>query len=81
MTSSGVAGTPVASDVRFPVKLNNLYPCQGFDRDGEAVVFDDVLDVGDRVASVTDDDGNQYGPFGVVVRHLGQLWIELEPAS
>ena len=62
-------------DALFPVKLNDDYTCQGRDRDGEYCVFDDLLSEGDRVASLVDEDGNTFGPFGVVVRKPNGLWI------
>lgn len=65
-------------DARFPVKLDGGYTCQGLDRDGERIVFDDLLNIGDRVASVVDEEGNQFGPFGIVVQREDGLWIEAE---
>jgi hypothetical protein len=66
------------SPVCFPVKLNDDYSCQGRDRDGEYVVFDDLLNEGDLVASVVDAAGNTWGPHGFVVRRADGLWVERE---
>lgn len=60
----------------FPIKLNDKYTCQGFDANGQYVVFDDLLSEGDRVASFSDSEGNCYGPFAVVVRRDDGLWAE-----
>jgi hypothetical protein len=62
-------------EVRFPVKLNDNYTCQGIDRDGDAVVFDDLLRLGDSVAAFSDGD-DRWGPFGIVVRRPDGLWVE-----
>jgi hypothetical protein len=66
---------PVYS-VEFPIKLNDSYPCQGIEQPGgAAVAFDDLLSEGDVVAKYADDEGNTWGPSGIVVRREDGLWI------
>lgn len=69
----------MTTTIELPVKLNDDYTCQGRDRNGAPVVFDDLLDEGDLVATVTDSDGNTFGPHGVVVRKDDGLWIDPAP--
>ncbi len=47
----------------------------GFDAEGVAVYFDDLLYEGDRVADFMDEDGNCYGPMHTVIYRDGELWI------
>lgn len=60
--------------VKLPVKLNDAYPCQGKDAEGAYIAFDDLLDEGERVATLQVGD-DQFGPFGVVVRREDGLWV------
>ena len=62
--------------IAFPVKLNDGYPCQGFDAEGAPVYFEDLLYEGDQVADFMDEDGNLYGPMHTVVYRDDGLWIE-----
>jgi hypothetical protein len=44
---------------------------------GERLHFEEPLEEGARVGH-GDEDGNVFGPFGVVVRREDGLWIEAE---
>lgn len=65
--------------MKYPIKLDDDYPCNGTDPDGFRVRFHDLLDVGDRVGDpVPGDPLNAFPPMGVVVRRGDGLWIERE---
>ncbi len=65
--------------LRFPVKLNDCYTCQGIDAEGVQVYFEDLLDEGQQVGSYSDGFGNVYGPMATVVRKDDGLWVEMPP--
>jgi hypothetical protein len=68
-----------SASARFPIKLDDAYPCRGHRPDGREVHFDDLLDIGDRVGDpVPGDPLNAFPPFGVVVRRSDGLWVEAE---
>jgi hypothetical protein len=65
--------------MKFPVRLNERYPCQGIDADGVSIVFHDLLSVGDRVGQpVKGDPLNAFPPHGRVVERDGGLFIDAE---
>jgi len=69
--------TSQSTSVRFPVKLNDRYTCQGIDAEGDQVYFEDLLSEGERVGSYSDGFGNVYGPMATVVRKDDGLWVEV----
>jgi hypothetical protein len=60
--------------MRYPIKLNDGYTCQGYDADGRYIVFDDLLGEGERVGP-SDGEGNVHVNAYVVRREDG-LWVE-----
>lgn len=74
----------MSDPLKFPVKLDDGYPCRGLDPDGNAIYFHDLLWVGTKVGGeVPGDPLNAFPPFGVVVCRDDGLWIEaeVEPAD
>ncbi len=63
--------------MKYPIKLNDSYTCQGHDADGEYVTFNDLLDVGDLVGHL-DDNGDVFPPLGIVVQRDDGLWVVAE---
>lgn len=69
--------------MKYPVKLNDDYTCQGIDADGTSVVFGDLLDEGDEVGPPEDPEEFELDPVGgcaafidgVVVRKDDGLWV------
>jgi hypothetical protein len=59
----------------LPAKLDDGYTCRGTDANGEQFTFEDLLELGEKVGTSADDKGNVWGPFGVVVRRVDELWI------
>lgn len=59
-------------DTAYPVKLNDAYPCQGYDADGKPVFWEDLLDEGMRVGPSIGDD---VFPNATVVRKSDGLWV------
>ena len=67
------------SDLRYPIKLNDAYPCQGTDAAGESITFTDLLHEGARVGPFDPEDCESGEPLyesGVVVAREDGLWIE-----
>lgn len=65
------------SDLAYPIKLNDSYPCQGTDANGCAIVFPDLLREGEQVGPSDEDDGGEaLFVSGVVVRRPDGLWCE-----
>lgn len=60
------------SDLAYPIKLNDDYPCQGTDALGETQTFDDLLREGMSVGPIIDGDIH---PTGEVVRKADGLWV------
>lgn len=65
--------------MRYPIKLDDKYPCRGIDADGKMVVYEDFLEVGQKVgpAAPEDEDGGEalYIDAQVVLRE-GGLWVD-----
>jgi hypothetical protein len=68
-------GGPTVSDLAYPIKLDDDYPCQGTDAFGETQTFDDLLTEGMSVGPKVGDD---VFPTGVVVRRDDGLWAVAE---
>jgi hypothetical protein len=67
------------SDLRYPIKLNDDYTCQGIDADGKSITFTDLLHEGARVGPFDPEDCESGEPLyesGVVVAREDGLWIE-----
>lgn len=68
----------MASEIAFPLKLDDDYPCCGEDANGREFHFNDLLTVGEIVgARMVGDD--VFGPWGRVTRKSDGLWIEAAP--
>lgn len=65
------------AELRYPIKLDDDYPCRGVDAAGEHVVFDDLLQEGNRVGCRTRGD-DVFGPYGIVVQREDGLQVEVE---
>lgn len=64
------------TETAYPVRLNERYPCQGRDANGEFITYPDLLEPGDVVGEeVAGDEMNCQPPFGVVCNLNGDLWI------
>ena len=66
------------SDLRYPIKLNDDYTCQGTDAEGTELTFSALLHEGSEVGSWHPDDENGEPMYvsGKVVRRDDGLWIE-----
>jgi hypothetical protein len=59
------------SDLAYPIKLNDDYPCRGRDAFGEEQTFDDLLEEGMEVGPRV---GDEVFCTGVVVKRPDGLW-------
>jgi hypothetical protein len=59
------------TDLAYPIKLDDDYPCRGVDALGETQTFDDLLREGMEVGPRVGDD---VFPTGIVVRRDDGLW-------
>jgi hypothetical protein len=64
------------SDLAYPIKLDDDYPCRGVDAMEDEQIFDDLLFEGQSVGP-KDEDGNVH-PTGEVVRKPDGLWAVAE---
>ncbi len=65
-------------EIAFPLELDADYPCRGRDANGKETHFNDLLSVGEIVASVMVGD-DLFGPYGRVVERDGGLWVDAAP--
>lgn len=68
----------MSADLAYPIKLNDDYPCQGLDADGEIQTFNDLLHEGMSVGPIC---GEEIIPTGEVVRKADGLWAVAEGAG
>lgn len=63
--------------MKYPIKLDDVYPCRGTDADGAAVVFSDLLREGEKVGPWADGDegGEPMYLDGMVVRRRDGLYV------
>lgn len=64
--------------MRYPIKLDDDYPCRGTDADGGTVVYPDLLAEGDRCGPAAPEDvdgGEAVFIDAEVVRKDDGLWV------
>jgi hypothetical protein len=66
------------SDLAYPIKLDDDYPCRGIDALGETQTFKDLLTEGMEVGPEVD---GEVFPTGEVVRRDDGLWCVAEGGS
>lgn len=66
------------TDLAYPIKLDDDYPCRGTDAFGETQTFSDLLTEGMEVGPEIDGD---VFPTGKVVRRDDGLWAVADGAE
>lgn len=61
--------------VKYPIKLDDSYTCQGIDADGETVIFNDLLSEGDGVGPWDEEQEAAVFMDAIVVRRDDGLWV------